>query len=255
MRIISILSGKGGVGKTTVTANIGVALTMLGKSVTIIDANITTPHLGINFGIFNYPITLNDVLKGKVNSVVDAMYFHDTGLRIIPSALNVEELYGVDIMDLEKVVQKVPMSDFVLIDSAPGIGREAIAAIQAAQELLYVTNPNIAAVTDIVKVSEVAKRLGKKQLGIVINSVKRKMHELTVDEIEEFTGLPVLAMIPYDNAIEKALSLGKTVVEYNPYSNASIEFMKLAAKLAGEEYKPPKVTFIHKLKNYFASMI
>ena len=254
MRIISIVSGKGGVGKTTVTANLGVALTRLGKSVTIIDANITTPHLGINFGMFHYPVTLNDVLKGNVNSIVDSIYFHESGLRIIPSSLEVEHLYGVEITNLKKVVEKVPPCDFVLIDSAPGIGREAVAALQAANEILFVTNPNIAAVTDIAKISEVAKRLGKEQIGIVINCLKRRLHELTIDEIENFTKLPVLASIPFDINIEKALAFGKTVIEYKPYSKSSIEFMKLAAKIANVEWEPPRFAALHRIKDAFSSI-
>ncbi|MBS3051549.1 MAG: P-loop NTPase, partial [Candidatus Aenigmarchaeota archaeon] len=66
-RIIAVVSGKGGVGKTTMVANIGTALSKLGKNVIILDANLTTPSLGMHLGVPLYPVTLHDVLKGRAN--------------------------------------------------------------------------------------------------------------------------------------------------------------------------------------------
>jgi len=255
MRVITIASGKGGVGKTTVTANLGIALTKLGKSVTIIDANITTPHLAMNFGMFYNPTTLNHVLRDETKTIVDAIYFHDSGLKIIPSSLDVNELQNVDITKLEKIVKEVPYSDFVLIDSAPGIGREALSAMKASNEILYVTNPNIAAVTDVIKINEVAEKLGLKPLGVVVNKVTGKVHELTIGEIEDLTNLPVIAAIPYDADFERALALGKTYLELKDYTRAATEFMKLAAYLAGEEYKVPLSAYLKRARDLFSWLI
>ncbi len=253
MRVITIASGKGGVGKTTVTANLAIALAKLGKSVTVIDGNITTPHLAMQFGMFYAPTTLNDLLKEKSANIIDALYFHESGVRIIPGSLNVRDLQGVDILNLKRIVKEIPYSDFVLIDSAPGIGREAVAAMQSASEILYVTNPNIAAASDIIKISEVAKEIGLKQIGIVLNMVKRKIYELSASEIEEITGIPVISSIPYSNLIEQSYLLGKTVIEQKPYSKESIEFMKLAAYIAGEEYKVPLSSYLHRIKDFFSA--
>ncbi|MEM1804933.1 MAG: cell division ATPase MinD [Nanopusillaceae archaeon] len=255
MRIITVASGKGGVGKTTVTSNLGLALTKLGKSVTIIDANITTPHLAMNFGMFYNPTTLNHVLREETKTVIDAIYFHDSGLKIIPSSLDVNELQNVDIAKLEKVIKEIPYSDFVLIDSAPGVGREAVSAMKASKEILYVTNPNIAAVTDVIKINEVAEKLGLRPLGVVVNKVTGRVHELTIGEIEELTNLPVIAAIPFDADFEKALALGKTYLEINDYSKAAIEFMKLAAYLAGEDYKVPFTTYLKRVRSWFSWLI
>lgn len=255
MRVITIASGKGGVGKTTVTSNLALALTKIGRSVTIIDANITTPHLAMNFGMFYNPTTLNHVLRDEAKTIIDAIYFHDSGVKIIPSSLDVNELQNVDITLLDKVIKELPYSDFVLIDSAPGIGREAVSAMKAAKEILYVTNPNIAAVTDVIKINEVAEKMGLKPLGVVINKIAGKIHELTIGEIEELTNLSVLAAIPYDTDFEKALALGKTYLEINDYSRAAVEFMKLAAYLAGEEYKVPFTTYLKRVRSWFSWLI
>ncbi len=254
MRVITIASGKGGVGKTTITANLAVALAKLGKSVTVIDGNITTPHLAMQFGMFYAPTTLNDLLKEKAKNIVEAMYFHETGVRIIPGSLNVRDLQGVDILGLPKIVKEIPYSDFVLIDSAPGIGREAVASMKSSQEILYVTNPNIAAISDIIKINEVAREIGLKPLGIVVNMCKGKIYELNSSEIEEITNLPVISRIPFSSKIEQSFLLGKTVVEMKPYSKEAIEFLKLAAFIAGEEYKVPISTYFHRIKDFFASL-
>ncbi|MEM5831810.1 MAG: cell division ATPase MinD [Candidatus Aenigmatarchaeota archaeon] len=255
MRVITIASGKGGVGKTTVTSNLGLALTKLGKSVTIIDANITTPHLAMNFGMFYNPTTLNHVLREESKSIIDAIYFHDSGLKIIPSSLDVNELQNVDIMKLEKTIKEIPYSDFVLIDSAPGIGREAVSAMKASKEILYVTNPNIAAVTDVIKINDVAEKMGLKPLGVVVNKVSGKPYELTIGEIEDLVNLPVIAAIPFDRDFERALALGKTYLEINDYSRAAIEFMKLASNIAGEEYKVPISTYLKRVRSWFSWLI
>ncbi|MEM0242936.1 MAG: cell division ATPase MinD [Candidatus Aenigmatarchaeota archaeon] len=255
MRVITIASGKGGVGKTTVTSNLGLALTKLGKSVTIIDANITTPHLAMNFGMFYNPTTLNHVLREESKLIIDAIYFHDSGLKIIPSSLDVNELQNVDIMKLEKTIKEIPYSDFVLIDSAPGIGREAVSAMKASKEILYVTNPNIAAVTDVIKINDVAEKMGLKPLGVVVNKVSGKPYELTIGEIEDLVNLPVIAAIPFDRDFERALALGKTYLEINDYSRAAIEFMKLASNIAGEEYKVPISTYLKRVRSWFSWLI
>ncbi|MEM0480681.1 MAG: cell division ATPase MinD [Candidatus Aenigmatarchaeota archaeon] len=244
MRVITIASGKGGVGKTTVTTNLAVALTKLGKTVTVIDANITTPHLSMQFGSFYHPTTLNHLLREKSASIIEAVYFHESGVRYIPGSLDVNELVNVDITKLGGIIKEIPYSDFVLIDSAPGIGREAVSAMQAANEILYVTNPNIAAVTDVVKIHEVARKMNLKPLGIVLNMSKGKAHELTAKDVEDITSLPVIANIPFDLDFEKALLLGKPYLEIKDYSKAAVEFMKLAAYIAGEEYKVPLKTYL-----------
>lgn len=80
-RIISVLSGKGGVGKTTLVSNLGASLVKRGKNVIIIDGNVTAPNLSLHLGIPFYPITLHDVLKNKV-PIESAIFHHESGLKL-----------------------------------------------------------------------------------------------------------------------------------------------------------------------------
>ena len=89
-RVIGIVSGKGGVGKTTLASNLGIALSKFGRNVTLVDCNVTTSHLGFYFGLYDYPVTLNQVLKGEA-SLESATYFSN-GVKIIPASLELDDL-------------------------------------------------------------------------------------------------------------------------------------------------------------------
>lgn len=237
-RIISIISGKGGVGKTTVGLNLGTALVRnFKKNVTLVDCNITTSHVGLYLGIYYSPITLNKVLRGEHN-INDAINEHYSGMKIVPASLSLTDLEGVDITLLRDSIRGLLFdNDIILLDGGPGLGREAIATMKACDEVLYVTNPFIPPVMDVVRCQEVASEIGVKPLGIVLNMVDRKKYEMNKNEIEELTKLPVISSIPYDKNVHRSLSLKMPLVMLKPGSSASKEFFKLASHLIGETYK------------------
>ena len=105
-KIITITSGKGGVGKTTSAINLGAALNSLGKEVIILDANLTTPNVGLHLGAPLVPINLNHVLSGKA-SVVDAVYEHESGTKVVPSSLSVKDLKNIKHKRLKSVGTKL----------------------------------------------------------------------------------------------------------------------------------------------------
>ncbi|MDI6721594.1 MAG: AAA family ATPase, partial [Candidatus Aenigmarchaeota archaeon] len=158
-RIIACISGKGGVGKTTVVSNLGVALAKFGRNVIVVDANLTTPNLGLHLGVPLYPTTLHDVLKGTA-AIKDAIYYHDSGLKIIPAGLSLRDLRGVDSRDLPNVLlDLLGTSDIVLLDAAAGLGKETLSAIEAADETMLVANPELTSVADALKASKLAQQL------------------------------------------------------------------------------------------------
>jgi septum site-determining protein MinD len=235
-RIIGIISGKGGVGKTTLVANLGAALShKFKKDVVIVDCNLTTSHLSLSLGMYYCPTTLNNILRGEKN-IFDAMYTHPSGMRIIPSSLHLKELEGVDITKLKEVIKDLKGKvDVILLDSSPGLGREAYAAIHASEEIIFVTNPNIPAATDIIKCKEIIKEVNKKPLGVVLNMFSRNGYELTKREVEMLTELPVIASIPHDKNIHKSLAARMPVVMFKPSSKSSKELVKFAGWLIGEK--------------------
>jgi len=159
-RIISIVSGKGGVGKTTVGLNIGAALAKhFNKNVTLVDCNVTTSHVGLYLGMYYCPITLNKVLRGEYK-IDEAVNEHYSGMNVIPASLSLSDLDGVDITELRNKLKGLfTNNDIILLDGSPGLGREGVAALKASDEVLYITNPYIPFVMDIVR-CQLQKRLG-----------------------------------------------------------------------------------------------
>jgi len=236
-RVICVASGKGGVGKTTVVSNLSAALAAFKKSVIAIDGNLTTSNLGLHLGISMYPVTLQDVLRRKVN-IRDAIYHHHDGFRVVPADVSMDKIMSPDAHSLLDVFYKlVGDADFVLIDSAAGLGREASSAIKAADEMIIVTNPELTALTDALKLAQMAKKFETKNLGIVVNRVRNEPHEFPLNEIEGFLNAPLLGKVHEDHRVRKAIAEKRPVVTHSPKSIAAQQFMAIAAKLIDEEYK------------------
>ena len=232
-KIISVVSGKGGVGKTTLVSNLGAALTKRGQNVVIIDGNVTTPNLSLHLGIPFYPVTLHDALRDNI-PIENAVYTHHSGMKIIPASLSIDALNGVDMDKLgEALSTLLHKTDIVIIDSAAGLGKEAMASMDVADELLIVTNPDLPAVTDALKTIKIAQSKGIKIMGVVVNRIKGLKHEMSIPEIRSMLEVPIVSIIPEDISVPKSISKKKPVVHHKPKSKSSVAFQRLALKIMG----------------------
>jgi len=239
-RLIVISSGKGGVGKTTLTSNLAAALTDFGQKVIVMDGNLTTPNLGLHLGLHLPQKTLHNVLKGE-SRLKDAIYPHSYGFAVIPASLGLNDLRGVDVTRLPEVTfSLLGRSDYVIIDSAAGLGKEALSALSSGDETIVITNPNLPAVTDALKIIKLGQESNVNVLGVVVNRVRGEEYEMTREQIEELLGTPVIAEIPEDRNIPESIGVKQPIVGYKPNSPAAVEIKKLAAELSGRSYTPPK---------------
>jgi len=242
--IIGIVSGKGGVGKTTVAVNLSLALKQLKKKVLLIDANVTTPHLSYYLGVTAYNYTLNDILSGKVDTL-SAISSLD-GLRYIPASTALENLKRIDPLQLEKIVEeaaKYIKLDYIIIDSAPGIGREVLSVMSVAKRILFVTTPHLPAIADVIRCKEILQELGDKKIGIVLNMYSGYSYEASPEVVEALTGIEVLGEIPYDKNVSLSLAVGMPLLSYKQDSVAALSFMRIAHRMIGEEFYPTKLKF------------
>jgi len=250
-RVISIFSSKGGVGKTTIAANLGAILSSkFHKKVTVIDCNLTSSHLALYLGIYYSPITLNKVLRGDYQ-INEAIYVHSSGMQVIPASLSVTELEGTDLLKLPNIISSLePSNDFLILDSAPGLGREAMASLKSSREVLLVTTPIVSTVLDIVRAQEVLREIGIKPIGIVVNMATGASYEMRKEEIEQLTGLRVIATIPYDKNVYRSTALKQPIFLLDPKNRASKELIRLGAYISGEEYFEKK-SFLEKMADKF----
>ncbi len=251
--IIVIASGKGGVGKTTTAINLAAAMKYFGKDVLVIDGNLSTPNIGIHLNAPEVPINLNHVLRGKAEPF-EAVYEHDSGIKIMPSSISIKELKKTKPEKLKNFRNHFKkISENVIIDCAAGLGNEASCAIETADELIIVTNPEMPAITDALKAVKTAEQLKKPVKGIIVTRVKKDNIELSPEVVKEMLEIPVLGMIPEDDYVRKSISIKNPVVHTYPKSRASRAYKEIAAKILDMPYDSDKdrekilVRFLRKL--------
>jgi len=255
-RIIAIASGKGGTGKTTITANLGIALSKLGQKVLLVDGDVAMANLSLILGMQSSPITLHDVLLGEAQ-VRDAIYDGPEGVRFIPSGLSLDNYKRVDSERLSGIISQVSEEyDFILLDVAAGIEKNVLSALSASQETLMVTMPTSPAIADALKTKIVAQRLGSKVIGVVINFVMNEKGEITKNDISNMLELPVYGSVPYDPEVRKSFMQEKVspVIVRKPDSLASVEVMKIASRITGlkaPEMQAKRKGFFEKLFSLF----
>jgi len=242
-RIITIASGKGGTGKTTLTANLGIALARQGKKVLLIDADVAMANLSLLLGMQSSPITLHDVLLGE-SQVRDAIYDGPNGLHFIPSGLSLENYKRVDSERLAGIIEQIKDDyDFILLDAAAGIEKNVLSALTAGQESLIITQPNSPSVADALKTKIVAQRLGSKTIGVILNFVRGEKGEISKNDISNMLELPVFGNIPYDDEVRKSFMQGKVipVSVRKPDAISVREFERIASRLTGLKAKEESV--------------
>lgn len=238
-RLIAVASGKGGVGKTTTTVNLGAALAGFHKNVIIVDANLTTPNIGLHLGIHAPLVTLNDVLEGRA-SIVDAIHLHESGLRVIPAGMHLKHLKTTNPDRLWDVALDLfGSADVVLMDTPAGLESGAKSVLNVGEEVLIVTNPEMPAVTDALKTIRIAHTSGAQVIGVVLNKVVSDSYEMDIDDIESILDTRVIATIPHDDNVRGSIRLKNPIVIRHPNSGASKAFKKLAADVMGIEFELP----------------
>jgi len=230
-KIYGIISGKGGVGKTTSTINIAAALNILGADAMIVDANFSTPNIGLHLGAPIVPLTMNHVLDEKAD-VRAAVYEHESGLKVLISSLAMQKIENIKhekLVGLGKQLRR--LSDYVILDSAAGLGKETESVIKAADELILITHAEMPSVTDALKTIKLAEQLGKEVRGFIITRRKNKRTEMPIDNIKDMLEIPLLGIVPEDRKMQKALYLKDAIVHTHPRSKSARAYKKIAQKL------------------------
>jgi septum site-determining protein MinD len=249
-KIYAVVSGKGGVGKTTTTINLGTSLKKLGEDVVILDGNITTPNIGIHLGAPIVPTSLNHVLNNQAK-LEDAIYEHESGTKIIPASLSLKETEKINYKRLPEITKKLKkISNHIFIDAAAGLGEEARASMISADEIIVVTNPEMSAVTDALKTIKLSEEMNKPVRGVIITRFRGARTEMPLSSIKDMLETPILGIIPEHEAIKESQVLKNAVVYTDPRSKSARQYIDSARRILGEEIKfqpPMRIGFFSRL--------
>ena len=257
--IIVITSGKGGVGKTTTTASIGVGLAMRGNRVALIDTDTGLRNLDLLLGLENRIMyDLVDVTSGRVpynkalvrHKKFETLYLLPTSQVKDKSAVNPEQL-------IELCGKMKKEFDFIIIDCPAGIEQGFKTAIAAADCAVVVTTPEITAVRDADKIIGELGRADKENVKLVVNRIRPQMVEkgdmMDMEDINEILSIDCIGQVPDDEMVVMATNRGEPVITMKD-SLAGQAYKNVVGRLCGENIpflKPPKEGFFAKLKRLF----
>lgn len=238
--IITITSGKGGVGKTTAVANIAVAMAANGAKVVCIDGDIGLRNLDVILGLENRIVyDIVDVIEGRCR-LKQAMIRDKklSGLFLIPAA-QTRDKNAVSASDMKRLVNDLRSEcDYVLIDSPAGIERGFKNAIAPADRVIVITNPEVSAVRDADRVIGILEAEGKGPGSLILNrlnpSMVRKNDMLSPDDVLDLLAIELLGIVPEDEGVIVGSNRGAPV-SADPKSKAGQAFRNIARRIVGEE--------------------
>jgi septum site-determining protein MinD len=238
-KVVTVTSGKGGVGKTTATANLGVALARLGKKVVLIDADVGLRNLDIVMGLENRIVyDLVDVIEGRCQlrqAMIKHKQFPD--LFLIPAA-QTRDKTAISPADMIQITDKLrPEFDYILIDSPAGIERGFRNAVAGADEVLIITNPEVSAVRDADRIIGLLEANNKGPAKLILNRVNpdmvRRGEMMSADDVTDILAIKLIGIVPEDEHVIPASNSGVPVT-LNENSRAGQAFRNIARRLTGE---------------------
>ncbi|MFR4350928.1 MAG: septum site-determining protein MinD [Roseburia sp.] len=242
--VITFTSGKGGVGKTTTTANVGVGLSLLDKKVVLVDTDIGLRNLDVVMGLENRILyNLVDVLTGRCRVrqalIRDKRY---QNLWIIPSSCSNESKNALSKKQMKLLLDDLRAEfDYILIDSPAGIDEGFSLATADADHVVVVTTPQIASIHDADCVLQLLERQKVKRVNILVNCFRKQMvrdgNMLDLPDICELLGAELLGVVLEDEEIIISQNHGESVMGRHTISEGC--YRNIARRLCGEELEIP----------------
>ncbi len=240
-RVITVTSGKGGVGKTNVTINLAIALSEQGLRVVILDADFGLANIDVLFGIIPQ-YTLVDVIKNKKN-ILEILSDGPKNTKFISGGSGVEDLVKLDRQQLLKFVENMALldklADIIIVDTGAGLSENVMSFIMAADEVLLVTTPEPTSITDAYAlIKMVSNRDKTKKIRVLVNRADNAgeandvMNKLIL-VAEKFLGIVLepAGHILQDDAVVKAVKQQQPFSISFPRSQAAKSIKEISARM------------------------
>lgn len=246
IRLIAVTSGKGGVGKTNVVANLAIALAKQDKKVLVFDADTGLGNIDILLGLVP-KYNLNHVLK-REKKMKEVIINHWEGIQILPAASGIQQLAELNrdqrLIISEEFDTLVGDYDIILLDTGAGISSNVTFFCASAHDILVVVSPEPTSLTDAYALVKVLfKNHNQKQFKLLVNLVRsdkeaKEVYRQFSSVLHRF--LPLISMdymgyVLYDENVAKSVRMQKSIIDCYPYSKASKGFFELAEKIIGLE--------------------
>jgi flagellar biosynthesis protein FlhG len=265
-RVITITSGKGGVGKTNLTVNLAIKLAQMGKRIIIIDADLGLANVDVIMGRMS-KYNLSDVIKND-KDILEILEEGPCGIRYVSGGSGVQELIKLNKMQLVDLLMKLGKldteADFVLIDTGAGLSDNVLSFVHAVKEVILVTTPEPTAITDAYAlIKTISHKDMYKNIKIVVNRVENDKEANNILEklclvTEKFIGIKLqkLGFVLNDSCVSKSVKIQQPFVLNNPKCEASKNVTDIANILLNAENAAMTGSsgfkmFINKLSNIF----
>ena len=239
-QILAVTSGKGGTGKTTISAAIASCLAAEGKRVLCIDADIGLRNLDISLGMADLAtISFTDVISGRYDLSDATVNEEIPGLFLLTAPI-VERAEEIEPADFGKLLDDVrEQFDYCVIDAPAGLGIGFRLAVTYADRVLVVTGADPASMRDAAGTADLLTQLGKEDVRLIVNRITPKLFRamrLTVDDVMDEVGLPLLGIVPEDTNVMLAAARNMPLILYTD-QGAAIAAVHIARRIDGQKIK------------------
>jgi len=241
-RVVVVTSGKGGVGKTTATANLGMSIARLGYRIALLDADIGLRNLDLLLGLENRVLyTGVEVIEGQCR--LDQALIRDKrwkNLSLLAISKN-RQRYNITRNDMNNLIDSLKELgfQFILIDCPAGIDIGFVNAIASATEAVVVTTPEITSIRDADRVAGLLEANGIYNTQLIVNRVRADMIQqndmMSVKDVQEMLGIPLLGAIPEDTEVIISTNRGEPLVLRRKLTLSGIAFENAARRLIGKD--------------------
>lgn len=237
---IAIMSGKGGVGKTAVSINLGSAIAEQGYQVTLIDFDLNASNLALELGFLANDDSIHSLIKSgfQAEMMKTSTRLHEN-LRLLPGSIESSKFSGAESDIIREITEG--FDGIKMFDTSPGASEMQKKVIEECNKVIVVVTPFESSFVDGMKTVRMAKESDTEVLGVLVNKKGLSSNEFSIDELEESIDEEILGSVRHADKITGMRDEGMPVIKTDPYSLVAQDFKQISGDLLGENFEKPSL--------------